>query len=229
MSTTLLAERARRLPDSARARSPRRPSRNASRWRSGARGTDSPSSARPAQRDLPRRARDRRRRARRAGAPGRRDRRRSRPPRAAPAGTRSSTSGQAAISRSTPLLTISLPTNATSSIALGIEPLQRRPRRRARRGRTRCVRVLRAGSARPSARRRAASARTPAAARRGLAGAKRATSTPGGPEPRARARAPDRRAPATGWRRCDGSRRAPRARAARPSRARPRKRSGLAA
>ena len=105
-----------------------------------ARGGPSASSARPSERSRLRLVRSPRGERRARAAPSPRGRRRSRRPRAARAGTRSSTSGQAATSKSTPLLTISLPTNATSRRARAQDaraprrglPVARRTRSRAR-------------------------------------------------------------------------------------------------
>ncbi len=146
-------------------------------------------------------------------------------------GTCSSTSGQAASSRSTPLLTISLPTNATSRSSAGRAARAPRPpraRRARRRRRPRLARRRRRRRSRASsgdARRRAANAPSSARAAAGSRGTKRSTSTPGGPS-RVRVLSAGPRAPATGSPPCGGSRRACRAAPATPSRAYGRKRSG---
>ena len=123
--------------DSSRARLPPETSRNASRCLRGSGGAPSSSSERPARATwrAPRRSPEDS--AASSLSQIHRDRRRSRPPRAGHAAPRADTSGQHASSRSTPLLTISLPTKATSRSLLGIQAADRHRPPRGRRDRRR--------------------------------------------------------------------------------------------
>ena len=196
--STTLSPSARRGRQIALALAPREDSsRKASRWRSGRRlAADSSSSARPARAISPARSMSPAPERRSRALAARSGRHRSRRARAARAGRARSTSGQAASSRSTPLLTISLPTKATSTSRSGSSAASapRRPPGVAREGAVgpspaRAPRARRCAAAR-------ASARTPAARRRRLARREALRRPrPAGPGACAPA-APARRAPA---------------------------------